>query len=204
LGQQEEENPWIARADFLHEMARMDGRNDYASLTAWYGRFGFGSADLQYDQYEGPDPEDRYASFHLRLLQDDIEEWYQLLRAALTMPLDQWPSLAKKFPSRKVNKLLQPLPLKLQWREGKPVGTVTLRSFIDTIVASIQIDKLRGAEFRYCARSDCTEPFQVESRHERIYCSTDCAHYMAVKNSRARAEKNKGRQQTAKKQKARG
>jgi hypothetical protein len=84
------------------------------------------------------------------------------------------------------------------------VGTVTLRSFIDAIVASIQIDKLRGAEFRYCARSDCTEPFQVESRHERIYCSTDCAHYMAVKNSRARAEKNKGRQQTAKKQKARG
>jgi hypothetical protein len=91
--------------------------------------------------------------------------------------------------------LLQPLPIKLEWREGKPVGTMILRTVIDAVVASIQIDKLLGAEFRYCARPDCKKPFQIESRHQRIYCSTDCAHYMAVKNSRARAAKNEDRRQ---------
>ena len=113
----------------------------------------------------------------------------------MTLPMCEWPSsLFKKFPSRKVNSLLQALPLKLEWREGKPHGTLTVRTVIDAVIVSIQIDKLRGAEFRYCARSDCKTTYRIESRHKRIYCTPDCAHYMAVKAQQIASRQEQERQ----------
>jgi len=199
----DEVDPWDARADFLNESNKLLDFHEYEGLTYCYGQFGRDSADLQFEVPETGRP------IHVLTASEaeerDVREWYELLRMAMTIPMNEWPSLGSKFPARKMNILLQPLPIKLEWIEGKPVGTMILRTLIDAVIASIQIDKLRGAEFRYCARPDCKKPFQIESRHERIYCSTDCAHYMAVKNSRARAAKNKKQQTTSRrKQKARG
>jgi hypothetical protein len=191
----DEEDPWRARANFLHDLYKEQESHEYEALTYCFGRFGRDEADLQFEAPRGP----IHVITACELLEQDVGEWYELLRTAMTMPMNEWPSLANKFPARKVDILLQPLPIKLEWREGRPVGTMIPRTVIDAVVASIQIDKLLGAEFRYCARPDCKKPFQIESRHRRIYCSTDCAHYIAVKNNRARAVKNENRRQSGSK-----
>jgi hypothetical protein len=56
------------------------------------------------------------------------------------------------------------------------------------MVATIKVEKLHGATFKECARPDCKNPpFRVEAR-QKIFCSSDCAHLVAVRNSRKRAQ----------------
>jgi hypothetical protein len=176
-----EESPWTVRKEFFADI--MDGYAGFELFTYFYGRFGIGPADLQFEQ-PNPRPSGRFLNV---FLQRDFEEWQVLIRTAMKIPIEKWASLIRKFPERKVRVLQRPLPLTLEWRKGRPVGVVILRTAVDAIIASIQIDKLNGVEFRYCARPDCQRPYKIESRHKRIYCSTDCAHYMAVKSSRKRA-----------------
>jgi hypothetical protein len=182
-----EENPWNMREEFYGD-GRSEGFADFEGFTYFYGRFGVGPTDLVWPQPGRYD--ERLLAWHL---QEDFEEWQDLLRTAMKLPIERWPSLAKKFPERKVAALRKPLPLMLEWREGTPVGVLRFQTAVDAIMASIQIDKLNGVEFRYCARPDCRKPYKIESRHKRVYCSTDCAHYMAVKASRKRADKRKKR-----------
>jgi len=51
----------------------------------------------------------------------------------------------------------------------------------------ITLDHLRGARIAVCARSDCGAQYEIMSQHKRLYCSTECAHLVAVRRSR---EKN--------------
>jgi hypothetical protein len=115
-----EENPWTVRKEFFADI--MGGFMDFEEFTYFYGRFGIGRTDLQFEQPKPP----RSGPFLAVRLQQDFEEWQELLRAAMKIPTQKWPSLSGKFPARKVAVLQKPLPLKLEWREGKPVGVVNL------------------------------------------------------------------------------
>jgi hypothetical protein len=49
---------------------------------------------------------------------------------------------------------------------------------------TVTCDLLSQSEFRTCARPDCGQPFKVESKHEKKFCSRSCGHLEAVRRSR--------------------
>jgi len=121
------------------------------------------------------------------ITQRDFAEWQQLLKEALVRPAKDWKSLTAQFAPKKVSKLTGPLPILFDWQGDVPLAKVVLTDSLVAILATIQVDALRGAEFRICARHDCkSAPFRVEARH-KIFCSSDCAHLVAVRKSRERA-----------------
>ena len=140
-----------------------------------------------------------------RISKNDFEEWQRLLREALIRHPREWRGLEAKFDRRKVRVLFEPLPISFVWDGEAPEARIRSCKTLNVIIATIQLDVLSGARFKVCARTDCVNPpFKVETRH-KIYCSPQCAHLVAVRNSRARAAKYKGsRQRAAGKQEPRG
>lgn len=131
---------------------------------------------------------------HRGFSRDDFAEWQRLLHAALIYPAKDWDTiLDREFELQKVFLLKDPIPIILEWNGKVPVARIPSRNALRSMIASIQLDKLQGAEFRVCARQDCNNPpFRVGVRH-KIFCSTDCAHLVAVRNSRNRVAKRAGR-----------
>jgi hypothetical protein len=140
-----------------------------------------------------------------RLSKNDFAEWQQLIREALLLHPRDWKTLESRFPQNKVLRLYRALILGFAWNEKVPTAQVRTNQTLDAIIATIQLDILSGVQFKVCARADCLNPpFKIETRH-KIYCSSECAHLVAVRTSRARAAKNKSsRQQSARKPKLRG
>jgi hypothetical protein len=137
-----------------------------------------------------------------RISKNDFVEWQQLLRQALLRHPRGWRKFESRFDRRKVGKLFEPLPISFAWDAVVPTARIRTTKTLVAIIATIQLDVLRGAEFKVCARADCpSPPFKVETRH-KIYCSPECAHLVAVRNSRARAAKNKRSRQTHRQEKA--
>ncbi len=132
-----------------------------------------------------------------RISKNDFAEWQRLIREALLRHPREWKKLESQFDRRKVSKLFKPLPIRFAWDAMVPTATISTVKTLTAIIATIQLDVLRGVLFKVCARTDCVNPpFEVESRH-KIYCSPECAHLVAVRNSRARAAKGKATTQLA-------
>ncbi|WP_348265272.1 hypothetical protein P8935_12165 [Telmatobacter sp. DSM 110680] len=147
------------------------------------------------DDFLGWSIEDWQAFFYMAgkwsgvgyITQSDFAEWQQLLREALVHPAKDWKSLARQFALQKVSRLAGPMRILFDWQGDVPIAKVVLTDSLTAIIATIQVDALRGAKFRVCARHDCkSAPFRIEARH-KIYCDSDCAHLVAVRNSRERA-----------------
>jgi hypothetical protein len=121
------------------------------------------------------------------MTKDDFADWQQLLRAALIRPAKEWNALSHEFGLKGIE-LLFAVPIHFAWDGAVPSAKISAPSALRAMIATIQVEKLQGATFRECARPDCKNPpFKVEARH-KIFCSSDCAHLVAVRNSRKRAE----------------
>jgi hypothetical protein len=121
--------------------------------------------------------------------QGEFMEWQGLLREALKLPPRKWPQLQKRFDPRKVEKFLAPLRIEFVWDEESPRAHIATMRSLDAIIATIQLDKLRGTQFRTCARHDCAAPPFPGDDPRKQFCSAECAHLVAVRRSRARAPK---------------
>jgi hypothetical protein len=160
------DDPWKTRDYFLSTEWEPFG---WEGFSYWTGRFGVGEGEVGLESANVP--RDMHVLVWGQALDEDVLNWKRLLVGALILPQSEWESLTADFPPRKVRQLQKPLPLKIEWLAGVPIGTVTLNTALDAMIASIQIDKLQGTEFRQCARPNCQTVFKLESRHERIYCS---------------------------------
>jgi hypothetical protein len=67
---------------------------------------------------------------------------------------------------------------------GVPHATTMFASTLHGLVASIYVDRVRGKKFGVCARPDCRTPFEIETQHQRKYCTKYCAHIEQVRRSR--------------------
>jgi hypothetical protein len=178
----------------------------------WSGARGpvYGTADawaLRKDFLECP-PEkwreflDRTGYFADRTTEKDFTETQLLLKDALLTAPKKWHSLKKKFDPERVDLLLSQVAIRFDWDGKIPTAKLGKSSALGLIIASIQLDALKGAQFRLCARQDCkSAPFKLGWRHDRIYCSPACAHLMAVRASRER-ERSEKVKKAAKKGKA--
>ena len=81
-------------------------------------------------------------------------------------------------------KFFNEMPLHIEWRKGGPFAAINTLTATEMLIAATHVDLLCGAKFANCKRKDCGIPYPVTSRHKRKYCSWDCGHIVAVRNSR--------------------
>jgi hypothetical protein len=114
-----------------------------------------------------------------------------LVRIVARTALSEWPP-------KELSIGLNPERLALQW-ETLPFTFVHETDHgIEACCAQVFFEKLAGVEFRWCARGDCSEMFRKETAHNRIYCSPECGHVMAVRASRGRVKKTNVSERTPK------
>jgi hypothetical protein len=112
---------------------------------------------------------------------EGIWELQSAYRAALVSPPDEW--LCKGVDPFKGAYATPMYPhFILEHYQCKPA-----------IEATITIDLLRKVKFRKCKRPDCSEVFELESRHKRLYCGQPCAHLESVRKQRRKAAKQKNK-----------
>lgn len=126
-----------------------------------------------------------------RLVRNEFREWQSLLRVALTTQKDRWPQLVAKFSPAKVGLLCRPLPMVVDWREGLPAGIIRCTNTLEALIATVWIDAVLGAKYRFCACRGCTKPPFMVKRRRQIYCDDDCKHLQVVRNIREREQKSK-------------
>jgi hypothetical protein len=102
----------------------------------------------------------------------EISRLQQAIREAMTTASGKWFSTEYSLPANWQRKTEYPyFSLLTDKAEGALCMTVTA-------------DLLNESRFKICARPDCGQPFKVESKHERKFCSRSCAHIEAVRRSR--------------------
>jgi hypothetical protein len=159
-------DPWQLRDDFLSWPI-----DDWEGFIAMAGRFG-----------------------PFRISKRSFGLWQKVLREALIRPAREWKALQSEYgiPDNDL-RLTKPLRIAFAWDGDVPRAYIPAIASLEAIIATIQIDKLQGAEFRVCARHDCKNPpFRVEARH-KIFCDSSCAHLVAVRKSRERAPQAKSK-----------
>lgn len=62
----------------------------------------------------------------------------------------------------------------------------------DLLLADLFFAALSGLPVGFCARRDCGKLFQKSTKHERKFCSTECAHIESVRQHRARKSQKRG------------
>ncbi len=72
-----------------------------------------------------------------------------------------------------------------RWKGKKHFAVFEAGETLGAMLATIIIDHLRGAKYGFCARVDCGRPFEIETRHQRQYCRTYCAHLAGLRRRRA-------------------
>ncbi len=190
-------DPHVVRFDFMptteQNWPRMSLGQD--SLTPFYGRWGTGPDDLTvpWERFRAvldkmKTDEALAGDLSARLISEEYMEWRSLVRAAMTCKMTDWPKLNREFPQSKVTRLCQPLALAIEWRNGRPHGIITCTGILQALIATLHIDAVIGAEYRFCACVGCTNSFKVKRKDQR-YCDDDCKHRQTVRDGRERQRK---------------
>lgn len=126
----------------------------------------------------------REQEYALRLLRDT-----PALKATFGTPPPASAAPYKKLRFALETRLMNELPIHVEWRRGLPFGVAEIVTGRELLMATMHADLLRGAKIRNCARKDCGIPFPVTSGHNKKYCDWSCAHVAAVRASRAAKKK---------------
>jgi hypothetical protein len=132
-----------------------------------------------------------------RLRWSDFLNWQEVLREFLKLSPPKWAKWlgTVAFESDLISNLVRlhiDFTVQFRWEGDRHFAMVLAQDTLTAILATIYIDHLRRAKFKFCARLDCRRPFELTSKHKRIYCSQYCAHLESVRALRAR-RKRRGR-----------
>jgi hypothetical protein len=83
-----------------------------------------------------------------------------------------------------------------RWRGNEHSLVIKANDILTAVIATVYLDHLRGANYKFCALSDCRKPFELTSKHDRIYCSQRCAHLQTVRKQREQNRSRKKRGQS--------
>jgi hypothetical protein len=114
----------------------------------------------------------------------------EMIKELVSAPLEKWEAIGRKYPVMFAPFRMAPqMFLHRDVESGAALAIVRCNTGLSAIAATIQVDKLAGLENRFCERTDCARLYKVESLHPRKFCSHECAHIQAVRNSRARGNR---------------
>lgn len=123
-------------------------------------------------------------------------QWQSLLREFLKRRPPTWGKWLDGLSHRKelyVTAVRIHVDFKVQfhWKGKQHTALILAKDTLTAMLATVYIDHLRGARFRFCARPDCRKPYEVTTRHKRKYCRMYCGHLESLRRSRARGRKRK-------------
>jgi hypothetical protein len=120
----------------------------------------------------------------------DLREWQDLIGKLLVTNPQHWPKLSQVFDRRKVKLILrEDKPhCGFNWSSGKPQAYLWAGFTLRAIVATIQVDHLRDAKFRFCMKADCGKPYEVTAGYRKLYCDQACAHHASVRRNRRKRQ----------------
>lgn len=120
---------------------------------------------------------------------DDMREWQNIIKHLLKQHSSNWhESLPGRVADQRKLLLLNiatRLPINFLWEGKHPRGVITTTTTLSAILATVFLDRLRGAKIKFCARPDCKKEFRVVSTHKRYYCTPYCAHLESLRRLRA-------------------
>jgi hypothetical protein len=130
---------------------------------------------------------DQTGYFHLSLdVFSRLTEWQGLISKLMVTPPEKWARLKETLNWKQRLAFSKEAPSVLfRWKDEKPSLAIWAAFTLNAMVASIQVDHLRGAKFAFCQRTDCGNIYSIESSHRRMYCSYECGHLVAVRRARA-------------------
>ena len=149
--------PWQVRTDFL----RLDSNSDEVlKFLDHTGKFYDGSDALHPVSVESV--QEWRILLHKLMLQEDFREWGRLLEG---------------FSAKKVEGVFLEswFSLRFDWEKKPPEVLMSERTTLSAILATIHLDHARKARFSLCARPFCGAPFEPQSKHEKLYCTRECA-----------------------------
>jgi hypothetical protein len=79
----------------------------------------------------------------------------------------------------------------LEIHDGRFYLLAVSDSVIDALTTDLIFTALSGLRSGFCARADCNRLFQKTTKHDRKYCSLECAHVESVRKHRARKSTGK-------------
>lgn len=118
----------------------------------------------------------------------------EFTRHALLHPPEEWRfELLNSF-SDKVREKFECWPdVAIAVHNGAPICFQNCESLVEVLATTLNLDKVLGTTYRFCAREDCGELFELGSQSSRIFCTSDCAHLIAVRRSRDKERKRASR-----------
>jgi hypothetical protein len=69
----------------------------------------------------------------------------------------------------------------IDFQEDRPRLIAVSHTALQAIFFDLLIGAFSGLPNAFCARPDCQKLFQKDTKHERKYCSAECAHLMSVR-----------------------
>lgn len=123
----------------------------------------------------------------------DLTIWQDLLGKMLQRNPQRWPELATAYGAGKLMAVrrVSTFYTRFAWSEGRPSCSIHATTTLAALVATIHVDHLRGARFRFCKRPDCGQPYEVTSKHQRLYCSQYCAHFQSLRRLREKKKRER-------------
>ncbi len=150
-------DPWQVREDFLRLDTDSDEVLKFLNNT---GRF-YGGSDVLHP-----------------VSIESVKEWRTLIRRLmLQSDFRKWENLLEGFAEKKIEGVLlaSHFLLRFDWGKRPPEVMLNERTTLSAILATIHLDHARSAKFKLCNRSSCRAPFEPQSKHEKFYCTRECA-----------------------------
>jgi hypothetical protein len=124
---------------------------------------------------------------HFRFIDDfeisDFWAWQDIFRKALVQKNLLWRKEFRGFyPGIFTNRRYD---VQFFFEEIKSKAVIEAECGLYAIGATVELDLMSEAEFKWCARPDCpVKIFKPKTRHQTKYCSYECAHLQSVRNAR--------------------
>lgn len=130
----------------------------------------------------------------------ELVEFREALLTASDTPLEKWSQFTSGSGYLPWVEIEGIPPVEIQLEHNSISGVSRFDTPWRQCVATIFFDRAQDIQWRHCAKPGCTEIFRRTSKHERIFCSDECSHYMAVRYSRGLAKPlSRGKRTTRKK-----
>jgi hypothetical protein len=116
----------------------------------------------------------------------DLLSWQDLLKQCHTGEPREWEVLSRRFAKLwHVEDIFQTPETSIIL--GSPTKIrLYCEGIRGAVLTAIFLDKLGNVKSSFCQRAGCDVVYNHETKHERKYCSPDCAHAEAVRKSRQR------------------
>lgn len=122
---------------------------------------------------------------------EKMRQWQEIIRRMLNKAPSDWKAQILALPGDTRQHIVAlkyhtEFHVKFDWKGSAHYAVFVARDTLTAILLTVYLDHLRGAKFGFCKRPDCRRPFEVISRHKRIYCGQYCAHLESLRRMRIR------------------